>query len=91
MISFYIGVFSGFGFGLLGVWFLFGCSWEDVVVIGFIGLFFNLLLLGFVIIECVYGLDVLMVNYVILLIYVFIGYLIGIIVMEIVKNCYNIC
>ena len=90
LISFYTGALSGFALGLLGARYLFGRSWEDAVVIGFIGLFSNSLLLGLAITERAYGPDALTANYAILSIHAPIGYFIGITAMEIAKNRGNI-
>lgn len=86
-IVFYIGVFLSYFIGWVVVWFYLKCLVEDVVVIGFCCLFLNLLLLGILIMEWVYGVEVIVGNVVIIVIYLLVLYMFGIIMMEIVWLC----
>ncbi|MHC0054921.1 AEC family transporter [Actibacterium sp. D379-3] len=86
LISFYAGATAGFAAGLFGARYLFGRSWQDSVVIGFVGLFSNSLLLGLPITERAYGPDALQPNYAIIAIHSPFCYGLGITVMEVVRN-----
>ena len=84
--SFYAGATLCFLLGLFGARYLFGRAWEDSVAIGFCCLFSNSLLLGLPITERAYGDDALAANYAIIAIHAPFCYLLGIGVMEAVKN-----
>lgn len=84
--SFYAGAVAGFLVGLFGARLIFGRPWEDSIAIGFCGLFSNSLLLGLPITERAYGADALAANYAIIAIHSPFCYLVGIGVMETVRN-----
>ncbi len=84
--SFYAGATLCFLLGLFGARYLFGRAWEDSVAIGFCCLFSNSLLLGLPITERAYGEGALAGNYAIIAIHAPFCYLLGIGVMEAVKN-----
>lgn len=84
--SFYTGAIAGFLAGLLGARLAFRRPWEDSVAIGFCCLFSNSLLLGLPITERAYGSGALAANYAIISVHAPICYLIGIGVMETVRN-----
>ncbi len=86
LVSFYTGATLGFLAGLFGARFLFGRPWEDSVAIGFCCLFSNSLLLGLPITERAYGTDALAANYAIIAVHAPFCYLVGIGVMEAVRN-----
>jgi predicted permease len=76
----------GFLAGLFGARLIFGRPWEDSVAIGFCCLFSNSLLLGLPITERAYGEAALAANYAIVAVHAPFCYLLGIGVMETVKN-----
>ena len=84
--SFYLGATISFVVGIVGARLVFARPWEDSVAIGFCCLFSNSLLLGLPITERAYGPDALASNYAIISIHAPFGYLLGIGVMEIVRN-----
>lgn len=86
LAAFYAGAAAGFVAGLLGARWLFGRSWEDAVVVGFCCLFSNSVLLGLPITERAYGADALAANFAIIALHAPFCYLLGITVMEGVRN-----
>ena len=86
LLSFYTGATVGFAAGLFGARLLFGRPWEDGVAIGFIGLFSNSVLLGLPITERAYGPEALGPNYAIVAMHSPFCYILGLTVMEIVRN-----
>jgi len=84
--AFYGGAVTGFVVGTLGARHVFGRPWEDAVAIGFCALFSNSLLLGLPITERAYGADALEANYAIIALHSPFCYMVGITVMEIVRN-----
>jgi hypothetical protein len=86
LLSFYTGATVGFAAGLFGARLLFGRPWEDCVAIGFIGLFSNSVLLGLPITERAYGPEALGPNYAIVAMHSPFCYILGLTVMEIVRN-----
>ena len=85
LLSFYVGAFAGFCFGLFGARLLFGRPWEDAVAIGFCCLFSNSVLLGLPLTERAYGLGALEGNYAIIALHSPFCYGIGFTVMEVVR------
>ncbi|KMW57704.1 malonate transporter [Candidatus Rhodobacter oscarellae] len=85
IFSFYAGSTTGFLAGLLGARFLFGRPWEDCVAIGFATLFSNSVLMGLAITERAYGADALGPNYAIVAIHAPYCYILGFVVMELVR------
>nr|WP_207186639.1 AEC family transporter [Rhodobaculum claviforme] len=86
LAAFYAGAVTGFLAGLLGARWLFGRSWEDAVVVGFCCLFSNSVLLGLPITERAYGAGALAPNFAIIALHAPFCYLVGITVMEGVRN-----
>lgn len=86
LASFYLGATAGFLTGLFGARLLFRRSWEDCVAIGFVGLFSNSVLLGLPITERAYGADALGPNYAIIALHAPFCYLLGLTVMEAVRQ-----
>lgn len=84
--AYYGGAVAGFVVGMLGARYGFGRPWEDAVAIGFCALFSNSLLLGLPITERAYGPDALAANYAIIALHSPFCYVVGITVMEIVRN-----
>ena len=84
--SFYAAAFLCFLAGLFGTRVLFGRDWADCVAIGFCTMFSNSVLLGLPITERAFGPDALEANYAIIAIHAPFCYIIGITVMELVKN-----
>jgi len=82
MLSFYIGAFSGFAFGLAGARLMFGRPWTDSVAIAFACTFSNSLLLGVPITERAYGAAALAGNFAIISIHAPLIYSTGIVAME---------
>ncbi len=83
--SFYIGALTGFMAGLLGARLIFHRPWPDSVAIGFTTLFSNSVLLGLPITERAFGADALGPNYAIVAIHAPFCYIVGFIVMEVVR------
>ena len=86
LTAFYVGAATGFLAGLLGARFLFGRGWEDAVAVGFCCLFSNSVLLGLPITERAYGAEALAANFAIIALHAPFCYLVGITVMETVRN-----
>ena len=86
LAAFYVGATAGFLAGLFGARLIFGRSWEDSVSVGFVCLFSNSVLLGLPITERAYGLEALAANFAIIAVHAPFGYLLGITVMEAVRN-----
>ena len=84
--AFYTAATLCFLLGLFGARLLFGRDWEDCVAIGFCCLFSNSVLLGLAITERAYGPDALTGNYAIIAFHAPFCYLVGITIMEIVRN-----
>lgn len=82
MLSFYIGAFTGFGFGFFSARLIFKRPLTDCVAIGFACLFSNSLLLGLPITERAYGQAALAGNYAIISIHAPLLYGLGIALME---------
>jgi hypothetical protein len=86
LASFYSGAFLCFLAGLFGARWFFGRDWEDCVAIGFCCLFSNSVLLGLSITERAYGPEGLVGNFAIIAFHAPFCYLVGITVMEVVRN-----
>ncbi|WP_170479007.1 AEC family transporter [Ruegeria arenilitoris] len=86
LASFYTAAGLCFVAGMLGARFIFGREWEDCVAIGFCCLFSNSVLLGLPITERAYGPDNLTGNYAIIAFHSPFCYLVGITVMEVIRN-----
>lgn len=86
LASFYGGVVICFLAGLMGARLLFNRPWEDCVAIGFCTMFSNSVLLGLPITERAFGAQALESNYAIIAIHAPFCYIVGITVMEIVRN-----
>ncbi|MGY6412064.1 MAG: AEC family transporter [Alkalilacustris sp.] len=86
LAAFYIGATTGFLAGLFGARWIFGRSWEDAVAVGFVCLFSNSVLLGLPITERAYGAQALAANFAIIALHAPFCYLLGITVMEGVRN-----
>ena len=86
LTAFYVGALVGFLAGLFGARLLFGRSWEDAVAVGFVCLFSNSVLLGLPITERAYGTQALAANFAIIALHAPFCYLLGITVMEAVRN-----
>lgn len=86
LFAFYAGAAAGFLAGLFGARLVFGRSWEDAVVVGFCCLFSNSVMLGLPLTERAYGPEALAANFVIIALHAPFCYLLGITVMEAVKN-----
>ena len=86
LASFYVGATAGFLAGLFGARLLFRRGWEDCVAIGFVGLFSNSVLLGLPITERAYGAAALGPNYAIIALHAPFCYLLGLTVMEAVRQ-----
>lgn len=86
LLAFYAGATAGFLAGLLGARFLFGRPWEDAVAVGFCCLFSNSVMLGLPITERAFGPQALAANFVIVALHAPFCYLLGITVMEAVRN-----
>ncbi|WP_138466876.1 AEC family transporter [Poseidonocella sp. HB161398] len=86
LFSFYAGATTGFAAGIFGARVLFKRDWEDSIAIGFCCLFSNSLLLGLPISERAYGEASLAANYSIISIHSPFCYLLGITLMEMVRN-----
>ncbi|MGY6632382.1 MAG: AEC family transporter [Alkalilacustris sp.] len=84
--AFYFGAITGFVTGLLAARWLFGRPWEDAVVVGFCCLFSNSVLLGVPITERAYGPEALAGNFAIIALHAPFCYIVGITVMEAVRN-----
>ena len=84
--SFYFGAVSSFALGLLGARFLFKRNWDESAAIGFCCLFSNSVLLGLPITERAYGVEALSGNIAIIALHAPIAYLVGITVMELIRN-----
>ena len=84
--SFYFAAVSSFALGLLGARFLFKRNWDESVAIGFCCLFSNSVLLGLPITERAYGVEALSGNIAIIALHAPIAYLVGITVMELIRN-----
>lgn len=86
LISFYSSVVLCFLAGLFGARLLFQRPWEDSIVIGFCAMFSNTVLLGLPITERAFGPDALETNYALIAIHAPFCYIIGITLMETVRN-----
>ena len=86
LASFYVGATSGFVLGLTAARVFFARPWTDAVAIGFVCLFSNSVLLGLPITERAYGEASLAGNYAIVAVHAPFCYMLGVSVMEIVKN-----
>ena len=86
LAAFYIGAVLCFVLGILGARWLFGRSWEDAVVVGFVCLFSNSLLLGLPITERAYGIEALAWNFAIVALHAPVCYLLGVTVMEAARS-----
>lgn len=86
LVSFYVGAIVCFLGALFGARYIFGRDWEDSVAIGFCGMFSNTVLLGLPIMERAYGGGALEANYAIIALHAPFGFLVGITVMEAVRN-----
>jgi predicted permease len=86
LISFYSSVVLCFLAGLLGARLVFHRPWEDSVAIGVCAMFSNTVLLGLPITERAFGADALETNYALIAIHAPFCYIIGITVMECVRN-----
>lgn len=86
LAAFYVGAGTGFLAGLFGARLIFGRPWEDAVVVGFCCLFSNSVMLGLPITERAYGAEALAANFVIVALHAPFCYLVGITVMEAVRN-----
>lgn len=86
LISFYTGAGVCFALGIAGARLLFKRSWPDSVVIGFCCLFSNSVLLGLAVTERAYGPANLTGNFAIVALHSPFCYLLGITVMEVVRN-----
>ncbi|WP_114967270.1 AEC family transporter [Alkalilacustris brevis] len=84
--TFYGAASLGFVAGMLGARFLFARDWEDAVAIGFCTLYGNVMLVGLPITERAYGGVALDSVYAILALHAPLCYLLGILVMEVVRN-----
>ncbi|MCA0920650.1 AEC family transporter [Pseudooceanicola nanhaiensis] len=85
LASFYTGAFAAFVVGFLVAHFVFGRSWQDSVVIGFIAEFSNTMMLGLPVVERAYGQDELNAAYAVISIHAPVGYTLGTTVMEVVR------
>lgn len=83
---FYAAAFLCFLAGVFGARILFGRDWPDCIAIGFCTMFSNSVLLGLPITERAFGPDALETNYAIISIHAPFCYIIGITVMEVVRN-----
>ena len=86
LFSFYARSLTCFFIGLSGARFLFGRAWPDSVAIGFCCLFSTSVLLGLPITERAYGPEALAGNFAIVALHAPFAYLVGVTVMEIVRN-----
>ncbi|MBY6092390.1 AEC family transporter [Pseudooceanicola sp. 502str34] len=85
LASFYTGAIAAFVVGFLVAHFVFGRSWQDSVVIGFIAEFSNTMMLGLPVVERAYGQDELNAAYAVISIHAPVGYTLGTTVMEVVR------
>ena len=83
--SFYLGATICFGVGLFGARVIFNRPWEDCVAIGFCALFSNSVLMGLPITERAFGPDALGPNFAIIALHAPYCYVLGFIVMELVR------
>lgn len=86
LASFYLGAFCCFALGYAGARRFFGRSPTDAVAIGFCCLFSNTILLGVPITERAYGPGALAGNFAIIAFHAPLGYLLGVLVMESLRN-----
>jgi malonate transporter and related proteins len=86
MFTYYSVAILCFFIGMLGARLLFRREWEDCVVIGFCGMFSNLVLMGLPISERAFGPDNLAGSFAIVSVHAAFCYLVGVTVMEIVRN-----
>lgn len=86
LLSYYGGAITGFLAGIAGARLIFHRPWEDSIAIGFCGMFSNSLLLGLPIMERAYGTAALTPNYAIVAVNAPFCYIVGVTVMEAVRN-----
>ncbi|MEM9969663.1 MAG: AEC family transporter [Pseudomonadota bacterium] len=86
LASFYAGATAGFVLGIAGARLFFSRPWPDAIAIGFVCLFSNSVLLGLPITERAYGESALAGNFAIISIHAPFCYMLGVSVMEIVRN-----